>query len=1275
MATILARLRTHTCAALRVGAATPFLLLATFAHAQDSQFLFDANGNLTAQLDAGTAPPQIIGQPQNQLVPPGETAAFSIVVADPRALTCQWRFNGGDIGGATNDALLLQNVSTNREGEYRVVLTNPSGSVTSAPALLWIDNDGNGLPDSWERFYFGAPGVRATGDADGDGASNLQEFLDGTDPTATNSVRFHLTVARDGGSVVVTPDQPSYAKGDTVTLTAIGSSNQPFHAWLGDIVTRSNPVTLVMTNNKTVDARFTPIGFTWTNLASGDWNGATNWRPSLAPGSNDTVVINSSVTVTLNTPADCLDVTLGAAGAPTLTGSGTLTVRGDFSWTAGTMSGSGRTVLEAGAKLTLDNPSALSLTGRTLENGGTLLSRGNGVIELNSGVVISNRPGGLFEIQSAGTFFSSTQPNRIDNAGTFRKSSPGGTTIPSNVSFNNSGAVEIRTGTLSLSGGGTHSGSFAVPAGTALILSGGTHSADAGSSIAGAGELAVIGGTTANLAGLVNVSGSNTFSGGTASLTGNYVCTNNTLTLSGGTANFNGTGEVSPAVLNLSAGTLGGSNLVTVGSLMTWTAGTMSGGGRTIIQPGATLNLSGFGSATLSSRTLENAGTVLWNGVGGFSLTAAVITNRAGALFDAQNSAQISSFGPNRFDNVGTFRKSGSTGVTTVGPSFNNSGTVDIQAGTLRLAGGGTASGTFEAPATTSVEWIGGTFTLAPGAQLNGAGLYLLNGGNVTADANLAVENLDLVSTLSTLSGTGAVTVATAMNWTAGTMSGGGRTLISPAAMMNLGAASSLSLISRALENAGTIIWTGAASVLLAGGIITNRPGALFQAQNAAGLSSGVGANRFDNAGTFRKSVSAGATSVASGVSFNNFGTVEIQTGTLFCNGGFTNRGAVNLSANTTNRLAVGGSASGTFSAPATALVEWTGGTFTLEPDAQLGGAGLYKLNGGNLAANASLTVGNLDLVSAFSTLSGTGTVTVATAMNWTGGAMSGGGRTILSPGAMMNLGSALALSLNGRTFENAGTVVWTGTAGLVLTSGIITNRPGALFQAQNAAQISFNGSGATNRFDNAGTFRKSVSAGTTTVVSGVSFNNSGTVDIRSGILAANGSYGSSSNAVLNCALGGTTAGTGYGQLQVAGTVFLNGALSVDLVNGFTPALNDAFTVVTAGTRNGTFVNFFYPSNQLVMQVSNTANAVKVLVGGVIGIPERVLVPPQISGSNITLCWGALPNVTYRVEFNSSLDPATWSALPGDVAGADGIACKTDVVTSSNRFYRVRLLP
>jgi len=685
------------------------LLLSSFAHAQDSQFFFDPNGNLFVQTAEITAPPEIIGQPQNRIVAPGDSASFFVVASDTRALTYQWRFNGVPLGGnATNDALLLQNPGTNNEGEYPVVLTNPSGSVTSTIAFLMIDSDADGMGDSWERTYFTNLNQNATSDFDGDGSFNLNEFLNDTNPTNSVSARFRLLVIREGGSVIRIPDQPSYTNGEPVTLTVSASSNETFHAWLGDVVTRSNSITLLMTRDKTVYARFTPIVFTWTNVASGDWDVATNWSPPLAPGSNDTVVITSGVMVTLNTPADCADVTLGGAGSPTLTGSGNLTVRGtlslrgtisgsgnvtvlgNFSWTSGTMSGGGRTIIAAGATLNAAIPGGVFLNGRTLENGGTVLWTGAGSIVMNPPTVITNRAGAWFEMQNAVSIVANNGDCPFNNAGTFRKSvNPGTITFP--VSFNNSGTVEIQTGTLSL-GGGTHSGSFTVPVGTELVLSGGTHTAAGGSSITGAGQFRVTGGLFSTLAGLVNVSGSNTFSG-LVNFTGNYICTNNTVTISGGTANFSGTGLVSPAVLNLSnGGALGGSGTVTVLNAMNWTHGTMSGGGRTIIAAGATLNAAISGVAFLNGRTLENGGTVLWTGAGSIMMNPpTVITNRAGALFEMQNAVTlVANNGLCRFDNAGTFRKSANPGTLTFPGSvtFNNSGTVDIRSGILAANGG-----------------------------------------------------------------------------------------------------------------------------------------------------------------------------------------------------------------------------------------------------------------------------------------------------------------------------------------------------------------------------------------------------------------------------------------------------------------------------------------------------------------------------------------------------------------------------------------------------------
>jgi hypothetical protein len=95
--------------------------------------------------------------------------------------------------------------------------------------------------------------------------------------------------------------------------------------------------------------------------------------------------------------------------------------------------------------------------------------------------------------------------------------------------------------------------------------------------------------------------------------------------------------------LNLlgSSAALNGSGAVTVSNILNWTGGSMSGSGSTIIAPGGTLNIANPTSLSFG-RTLENGGTALWTGAGGFAGSAAVITNRAGAVFEVQNNGTFS---------------------------------------------------------------------------------------------------------------------------------------------------------------------------------------------------------------------------------------------------------------------------------------------------------------------------------------------------------------------------------------------------------------------------------------------------------------------------------------------------------------------------------------------------------------------------------------------------------------------------------------------------------
>jgi hypothetical protein len=95
----------------------------------------------------------------------------------------------------TNIASGSRLATTDGYGSF-VVTYGGSNLVLSAYQGL-LDPDGSGLPTAWEIQYFGHTGVDPNADPDGDGFSNLQEFLAGTNPTNSSSFP-QLTFAWSG---------------------------------------------------------------------------------------------------------------------------------------------------------------------------------------------------------------------------------------------------------------------------------------------------------------------------------------------------------------------------------------------------------------------------------------------------------------------------------------------------------------------------------------------------------------------------------------------------------------------------------------------------------------------------------------------------------------------------------------------------------------------------------------------------------------------------------------------------------------------------------------------------------------------------------------------------------------------------------------------------------------------------------------------------------------------------------------------------------------------
>ena len=394
--------------------------------------------------------------------------------------------------------------------------------------------------------------------------------------------------------------------------------------------------------------------------------------------------------------------------------------------------------------------------------------------------------------------------------------------------------------------------------------------------------------------------------------------------------------------LTLSGGTLTGSGTLTAAGLVTWTAGTMSGSGSTVAMAGMAL---GGSSKTLDQRTV-----VLSAGTAAMDAAGSSISMQNGATFTNQGTFELSNDGgltttqgffdgggSGAFNNPGTLRKlaTGSSGTSRFsGVAMNNTGSVEVQAGTLVLGGGGTHSAaTFAASAPGVLDFGGGMHMLDAACSIGGTGTGAFGGGTTThlgsytvsgptrvsgGDVTFsgpvsAVGDLEIssgtadfssstaqisVGTLAqsggTLAGSNTLIVAGPASWTSGTMSGSGTTVLM--AGMALGGTS------KTLNQRTVVLSGGTATMSDNVSFISMRNGATFTNQgilelsNDGGLTNnqgffdgGSGSGAFNNHGTLRKLATGNSgTSRFSGVPMTNTGILEVQAAALSFSGGFT---------------------------------------------------------------------------------------------------------------------------------------------------------------------------------------------------------------------------------------------------------------------------------------------------------------------------------------------------------------------------------------------------
>jgi hypothetical protein len=459
-------------------------------------------------------------------------------------------------------------------------------------------------------------------------------------------------------------------------------------------------------------------------------------------------------------------------------------------------------------------------------------------------------------------------------------------------------------------------------------------------------------------------------------------------------------------VLNITNGNVNISPPFISSGRVNWSGGTLSGA--LTISNGATMSIIGPDTRQLQCN-LTNAGTVTLSGPLRLVDYNRQIVNQAGALIDVQADVAISGgWSGQQLLNLGTFRKSGGTNALSLSTvAFVNSGLLDIQSGTLTLS--------------TALAMNGGTVNAT---MVAGSGNYLSG------------------------------TLAGKLTWAGGDL-GGGFAVATNGTLVVSGDDRGLWCN---ITNAGTLTLSGPLHLVDYNRQIVNLAGALIDMQRDISIGGGWSGQNILNAGTFLKSAGTNTCAIDSHISFQNNGTLLVQSGRMDLPGGGTLTGACTANPG--------------------AAITFSGGALSLDPHAVFSGGGFVGVAGGGPS------------------LSGT----MATTMSWTAGTIYGGW-SIASNGLLVASGpDAKNLNCN---LTNAGTITLSGPLGFVDYNRLLVNLGGALFDVQ--ADVAINGGWSGQQLLNLGTFRKSGGTNTCAIESHIAFQNSGAIQAQNGTIQLNG--------------------------------------------------------------------------------------------------------------------------------------------------------------------------
>jgi hypothetical protein len=256
----------------------------------------NAGGAITsapARLDV-LLPPMITTHPQSQTVIAGDTVSFNGSAEGSVPLFYQWRVNGTNLPGATNQTLTLTNVQFGQSGRYTLLAYNAAAAAASSNALLTVNVPAAILVPPVSVLTNAGSNVTFTVTASGtepllyqwqregtnlDGATTASLALTNVQPSAAGIYTVRVSNAYGSTSsppAVLSvlygpiplqgPQSQTVAAGSTVTLTATADGTWPItYRW------RRNagyyPATYAPTNSSQTTLVLTNVQF--TNLMAG----------------------------------------------------------------------------------------------------------------------------------------------------------------------------------------------------------------------------------------------------------------------------------------------------------------------------------------------------------------------------------------------------------------------------------------------------------------------------------------------------------------------------------------------------------------------------------------------------------------------------------------------------------------------------------------------------------------------------------------------------------------------------------------------------------------------------------------------------------------------------------------------------------------------------------------------------------------------------------------------------------------------------------------------